>query len=76
MDKQFSLIYGEENIPYQIKNVVGDNSIKRRLLEIGFVNSKVIILKKSKLKGVFLLQIRGFVLALKKKEVSNIFVEV
>lgn len=77
MDKQFSLIYGKENILYNICSINADLKIKRRLLELGFVvNEKVLILKKSRLKGVYLLQIKGYVLALKKKEVANIMVEV
>lgn len=77
MDKQFSLIYGKENIFYKILQINAQIKIKRRLLELGFTNNeKVLILKKSRLKGVFLLQIKGYVLALKKKEVANIIVEV
>ena len=77
MDKQFSLIYGKENIFYKILQINAQIKIKRRLLELGFTNNeKVLILKKSRLKGVFLLQIKEYVLALKKKEVANIIVEV
>lgn len=76
MDKQFSLIYGNENVFYKIVNVLGQTKIKRRLLDMGFVNCDVLIIKKSQFKGVYLLQLRDYVLALKKKEVANIIVEV
>ena len=77
MDKQFSLIYAKENIFYKICEIKTELKIKRRLLELGFIkDEKVLILKKSRLKGVYLLQIKGYVLALKKKEVANIMVEV
>ncbi len=74
MDNLFSLSNGETNVPYKIKKIVGDIKIKRRLLDLGFVDTTVKILKKSTLRGVFLLEIRHFVLALKQNEVQNIMV--
>ena len=74
MDNLFSLSNGKTNVPYKIKKIVGDIKIKRRLLDLGFVDTTVKILKKSTLRGVFLLEIRHFVLALKQNEVQNIMV--
>lgn len=71
----FPLDIGEENITYRICEIVAPIKIKRRLLELGFVNSEVKILKKSVKNGVFLLEIRGYVLALKRKEVACILVK-
>lgn len=74
MDILFSLSSGETGVKYTIKSIVGSNKIKRRLLDLGFVDTTVEILKKSTLRGVFLLEIRHFVLALKRKEVEKIMV--
>ncbi len=74
MDNLFSLSNGETGINYIIKSIEGSNKIKRRLLDLGFVNTSVKILKRSTLRGVFLLEIRHFVLALKRKEVEKIMV--
>lgn len=75
MDNFFYLDKGLVNKKYHIIKVNGSNKIKRRLLELGFVDTDIMILKKSSLNGVFLLQLRGFVLALKRKEVCNILVK-
>ncbi len=74
MDNLFSLSSGETGVKYKIKSIAGSNKIKRRLLDLGFVDTTVEILKKSTLRGVFLLEIRHFVLALKRKEVEKIMV--
>lgn len=74
MDNLFSLTSGETGVKYKIKSIAGSNKIKRRLLDLGFVDTTVEILKKSTLRGVFLLEIRHFVLALKRKEVEKIMV--
>lgn len=74
MDNLFSLSSGETGVKYKIKSIAGSNKIKRRLLDLGFVDTTVEILKKSTLCGVFLLEIRHFVLALKRKEVEKIMV--
>lgn len=76
MESFFSLCMGKEQVAYKIVKIDAPIKIKRRLLDLGFVNTEVIILKKSNFKGVFLLQIRGFVLSLKRKEVSLIFVKI
>lgn len=72
MDNFFSLSDGEKNKKYYIVDIVASDKVKRRLLELGFVDTYVTILKKSTLRGVFLLEIRNFVLALKRKEVECI----
>lgn len=75
MESFFSLCSGREQVAYEIVKIEGVAKVKRRLLDLGFVCTDVMILKKSNFKGVFLLQIRGFVLSLKRKEVSLIFVK-
>lgn len=74
LNNNFSLSNGELNKSYTIVEIKGDFKIKRRLLDFGFVNTKVIILHKSSLKGVYLLQIRGYVIALRQNQVNNIIV--
>ncbi len=71
----FPLDSGEEGKEYIICEIKAPIKIKRRLLELGFVECSVKILKKSVRNGVFLLEIRGYVLALKRKEVACIFVK-
>lgn len=71
----FPLDSGEEGKEYLICEIVAPIKIKRRLLELGFVDCGVKILKKSVRNGVFLLEIRGYVLALKRKEVACILVK-
>ena len=75
MDNFFSLSCGKLNTPYDIVCINSSIRVKRRLLELGFVSIKVVILKKSRSGGVFLLQVRSFVLALKSQEVKNIMVK-
>ncbi len=74
MDNLFFLSNGEINVNYTVKDIIGSDKIKRRLLDLGFVNTTVKIIKKSTLKGVFLVELRHFVLALKQKEVQKIVV--
>lgn len=74
-DATFPLDSGEEGREYKINSILAPIKIKRRLLELGFVDCNVKILKKSVKNGVFLLEIRNYVLALKKKEVACIFVQ-
>ncbi|MGN0798216.1 MAG: ferrous iron transport protein A [Christensenellales bacterium] len=71
----FPLDSGEEGKVYEINSILAPIKIKRRLLELGFVDCCVKILKKSVKNGVFLLEIRHYVLALKRKEVACIFVQ-
>ncbi len=75
MDNLFFLSNGETNVSYKVQDVVGSDKIKRRLLDLGFVDTNVKIIKKSTLRGVFLIEIRHFVLALKQKEVQKIVVK-
>jgi Fe2+ transport system protein FeoA len=75
MESFFSLCFGKENVRYEVVKIDASVKIKRRLLDLGFVDTSVVILKKSHFNGVFLLQIRSYVLALKRKEVSSIMVK-
>lgn len=75
MDNLFFLSNGETNVSYKVQDIVGSDKIKRRLLDLGFVDTTVKIIKKSTLRGVFLIEIRHFVLALKQKEVQKIVVK-
>lgn len=76
MDNFFSLALGKENTPYYIFQINSDLSVRRRLLELGFTSGSIVkISKKSQSKGVFLLEIRNYVLALKREEVSKIMVK-
>lgn len=75
MDKHFPLTLGEVNRDYMVVDIRSSVKIKRRLLDLGFVNSIVRIEKKSIKSGVFLLNLRGFLLALKRDEVECIMVK-
>lgn len=75
MDNFFTLDKGEIGKPYKIIRLLNSKKIKRRLLELGFINTNIEILKKSSLRGVYLLQLRNYVIALKLNEVKNILVE-
>lgn len=75
MDNLFSLNFAKKNGTYRICEIALPVKIKRRLLDFGFTNgTKVTVLKKSRLGGVFLLELRGFVLSLKQSEVCGIMV--
>lgn len=74
MDNFFSLDKGQKNKSYKIIKVTGDDKIKRRLLDLGFVNCNIKILKTSALRQVFLVEIRGFLLAIKRTELSRVLV--
>ena len=75
LTNRFSLNNGEVNHDYRVVDINGEFKIKRRLLDFGFVDTNIRILHKSSLNGVFLLQIRGFVLSLRASLVANIIVE-
>ncbi len=75
MDNFFSLDKGIENKKYRVVDIGGSEKIKRRMLDLGFVDCDVMIIKRSALKGVYLIQIRNFILALKRKEVANVLVK-
>lgn len=64
----FPIVNGKLGNTYKVVFVKGDIKIKRRLLELGFINTKVKILNHSFFKGVFLLQLRNFVVALRREE--------
>lgn len=75
MDNFFYLDKGEINKNYKIVDINGGDKIKRRLLDLGFVGTNVKILRKSSLKGVFLVELRNFVLSIKRNEISKIVVK-
>ncbi|MBE5746381.1 MAG: ferrous iron transport protein A [Clostridiales bacterium] len=67
-----TLINGESGY---ITHVEGNSKIKTRLLELGFTKGTLIrILNVSSLKKSYLIEIRGFILALRYDVVKNIFV--
>lgn len=58
-----------------ICSVSGDVYIKRRLLELGFVNGeRVKVLNISPLKNTYLIGLQGYVLALRKNSLQTISV--
>ena len=74
-DGLFPLDEAEENTLYHVEQIVAPIATKRRLLDLGFVDCGVKIAKKSLGGGVFLLVLRGYVLALKREEVHAIWVK-
>lgn len=62
------------NKKYRVVEVNGDLKFKRRLLEFGFVDTEVQVLHTSSLKGVFLVQLRGYVLAIRRAQAQAILV--
>ena len=65
----------KENEVAFISKITGSTHLKRRLLELGFtVGTLIKIVNISPLKSSFLLEIRGYFLALRKNAVSKIFV--
>ena len=60
------------NQKYKVVKIVADLKVKRRLLDYGFVDTCVQVINKSSLNGVYLLQIRDYVLALRESEVKCI----
>lgn len=75
MDDVFPLSQGNLSSQYAIVEIRSSDRIKRRLLDLGFVDSIIRIEKKSIKGGVYLLNLRGFLLAIKKEEVEGIMVK-
>ena len=76
MDTQ-SLTELKQNQTGVIDYVFGNTHVKRRLLELGFTKgSKVRILNVSPLKNSYLLELHGYVIALRQNAVKNIQVVV
>lgn len=70
----FPLDCAEIGVKYHIEKIVAPVPVKRRLLDLGFVECAVEVAKKSLSGGAFLLKIRGYVLALKCEEVHAVWV--
>ena len=58
---------------YIIIKLIGPESVIRRLCELGFISGeKVYLERKSILKGVFLIKIKNYLLAIKRKQLEGI----
>ncbi len=77
MDKDLlKLTNAKINKNYKIKKIECDIKLKRRLLELGLCKDTIIkVINISPLKNSFLLELRGFVLAVRKNCTDSIFVE-
>lgn len=70
-----SLIEFNQNESGIIQTVTGSLHLKRRLLDLGFTKgSKIKVVNISPLKNSFLLEIHGYILALRQNAVKNILV--
>lgn len=70
-----SLKEGKVNKNYKIVEVKGEEKVVRRFYELGiFSGQKIIILNKSPLKKVFLVEIRGYVLSIKSLLLGEVMV--
>lgn len=70
-----SLKEGKVNKNYKIVEVKGEEKVVRRFYELGiFSGQKIIILNKSPLKKVFLVEIRGYVLSIKSSLLGSVMV--
>lgn len=75
MEQKLSNI--KKNQKAEIVKVLGDNHLKRRLMEFGLISGQeVSVLSVSPLKNTFIISIRGYALALRKSILENIFVEI
>ena len=75
--ENFLLSSAQCNKTYTIASMCNniDIKIKTRLLELGFfVSEKICVLKKSMAKEVFLIEIRGQVLTLRKQEAACVVI--
>lgn len=64
------------NTYYKITKIQHNGKTERRLYDLGFVKEeKIKIIKKSIFGGVFLVEIMGGLLAVKKREMNKIWVE-
>ena len=63
------------NVCYEIEKLLCSGKIETRLYDLGFITGeKIKIVKKSFLGGVYLIEILGGLLAVKKKEINKIWV--
>ncbi len=72
---QIALSDAKINTEYRVVSINAPPKVKRRLLELGFVNCSVKVVNKSSMGGVFLVQIRDYLLAIKKEELNNVWVK-
>ena len=68
-----SLLSAKRNKEYYIKDIL-QNKDKDRLLELGFINCKIIVKHIGFFKGVFLVSLRGFEIILSKDIAKNILI--
>lgn len=73
----FSLLQSEFDKFYTINSIHGlSTSLTRRLCELGFIKGqKIKLIKKSLLGKVFLVEIRGYILSLRRNIIASIYVE-
>ena len=74
MDNCISLDQAELGKKYNVVDIKASINIKRRLLDFGFVNTTITLVNTSTLKGVYIVQIRNYLIALRKSEVKSIMV--
>ena len=72
---QIALSDAKINTEYRVVSINATPKVKRRLLELGFVNCGVKVVNKSSLGSVFLVQVRDYLLAIKKEELNNVWVQ-
>lgn len=67
---------GNTKTKYYVKTINGEIKQIRRLCELGFVvGSEVVIVRKSILKGVYLIKIKNYLLAIKRKHLESVEVK-
>lgn len=72
-----SLITLKQNDVAKVEYIKGPLHLKRRLLDLGFTNgTEIRIINISPLKNSFLLEIHGYILALRQNAVKNIMVSI
>lgn len=70
-----SLKEGKVNKSYKIMEINGEEKVVRRFFELGIFSGKnIVILNKSPLKKVFLVEIRGYVLSIKSTLLNGVMV--
>ena len=78
MDKIiFKLSNAEINRPLIVNKIECDIKLKRRLLELGLCKGTTVkVINVSPLKHSYLLELRGFVLAVRKNCTDSVYVEI
>ena len=71
-----TLAQKKKNEKVVIKDVIGENRLKKRLLELGFVEgTKLFISQIAPLGDPIEVKIRGYLISLRKRDASNILIE-